>query len=158
MTYAGPPPHREGSALRAVLERELEEVRDGIAGGLDIHRQQITYDWVDCDDGQSGRGRISPADRVGFRKWLGQFDGKKVELVVEGCTGWRFIAEECAAASVEVHVADPAEAAGARSRKQCVSYRKSGPVSAVDGPFQGSLTIGKVSAVPYRSVSKPCLR
>jgi transposase len=90
----------------------------GIVGALDIHRQQITFDWVDFDNGESGRGRISPADRVGFRKWLGQFDDKKVELVVEGCTGWRFIAEECAAGGVKIHVADPAEAAGARSRKQ----------------------------------------
>jgi transposase len=89
-----------------------------IVGGLDIHRQQITYDWVDYDSGETGRGRICPADRVGFRKWLGEFGEKTVELVVEGCTGWRFIAEECAAAGVRVHVADPAEAAGARSRKQ----------------------------------------
>lgn len=88
-----------------------------IVGALDIHRQQITFDWVDPDSGESGRGRISPADRVGFRKWLGQFGDKPVELVVEGCTGWRFIAEECQAAGVTVHVADPAEAAGARNRK-----------------------------------------
>ena len=60
----------------------------------------------------------APADRVGFRKWLGQFGDKQVELVVGGCTGWRFVAEECQAAGVLVHVADPAEAAGARSRKQ----------------------------------------
>jgi transposase len=89
-----------------------------IVGGLDIHRQQITFDWVDQDSGESGRGRISPADRVGFRKWLGQFGDKPMVLVVEGCTGWRFVAEECQAAGVEIHVADPAEAAGARSRKR----------------------------------------
>jgi transposase len=88
-----------------------------IVGALDIHRQQVTFDWVDHVSGESGRGRVSPADRVGFRKWLGRFDGNEVELVVEGCTGWRFIAEECQAAGVTVHVADPAEAAGARSRK-----------------------------------------
>jgi transposase len=88
-----------------------------IVGALDIHRQQITFDWVDHDSGESGRGRISPADRVGFRKWLGQFGDKPIELVVEGCTGWRFVAEECQAAGVTVHVADPAEAAGPRNRK-----------------------------------------
>jgi transposase len=88
-----------------------------IVGALDIHRQQITVDWLDHDSGESGRGRVSPADRVGFRKWLGQFGDKPVQIVVEGCTGWRFIAEECQAAGVAVHVADPAEAAGARSRK-----------------------------------------
>jgi len=88
-----------------------------IVGGLDIHRRQITFDWVDHDSGESGRGRISPADRVGLRKWLEQFAGKPLELVVEGCTGWRFVAEECQAAGVPVHVADPAEAAGPRNRK-----------------------------------------
>ena len=63
------------------------------------------------------RGRITPADRVGFRRWLGQFDGE-VEVVLEGCTGWRFVAEECAAAGVKVHVADPAEVAARRSSKR----------------------------------------
>ena len=86
--------------------QELEEVLMRIVGGLDIHRQQVTFDWVDLDSGEAKRGRITPADRVGFRKWLGQFDGE-VEVVLEGCTGWRFVAEECAAAGAKVHVADP---------------------------------------------------
>lgn len=88
-----------------------------IVGALDIHRRQITFDGVDHDSGESGRGRISPADRVGLRKWLAQFEGKPVELVVEGCTGWRFVAEECQAAGATVHVADPAEAAGPRTER-----------------------------------------
>jgi transposase len=97
--------------------QELEEVLMRIVGGLDIHRQQVTFDWVDLDSGEAKRGRITPADRVGFRKWLGQFDGE-VEVVLEGCTGWRFIVEECAAAGAKVHVADPAEVAGRRSSKR----------------------------------------
>jgi len=97
--------------------QELEEVLMRIVGGLDIHRQQVTFDWVDLDTGEAKRGRITPADRVGFRKWLGQFDGE-VEVVLEGCTGWRFIAEECAAAGAKVHVADPAEVAARRSSKR----------------------------------------
>jgi hypothetical protein len=63
--------------------QELEEVLMRIVGGLDIHRQQVTFDWVDLDTGEPKRGRITPADRVGFRKWLGQFDGE-VEVVLEG--------------------------------------------------------------------------
>ncbi len=39
-----------------------------------------------------------------------QFDGHDVNVVVEGCTGWRFIVEECQAAGMSAHVADPAEA------------------------------------------------
>jgi transposase len=43
----------------------------GIVGGLDVHRAQVTFDWVDQDTGEIGRGRISPATRPVFRRWLG---------------------------------------------------------------------------------------
>jgi transposase len=91
----------------------LEEVPMPIVGGCDIHRTQVTFDWVDDETGEAGRGRIAPAHRDTVRRWLGQFDGKKAEFVVEGCTGWRFVAEECHAAGFGVHVADPGEAATA---------------------------------------------
>jgi transposase len=39
---------------------------------------------------------------------------------VEGCTGWRFIAEELARAGVQVHLAEPADTATARGRKKRV--------------------------------------
>jgi hypothetical protein len=32
-----------------------------IIGGLDVHRAQITFDWVDRDSGEARRGRITPA-------------------------------------------------------------------------------------------------
>ena len=83
----------------------------GIVCGCDIHRTQVTFDWVDVVSGETRRGRLAPATRAGFRDWLIQFAGREMDLVVEGCTGWRFIAEECQAAGVRVHVADPAEAA-----------------------------------------------
>jgi hypothetical protein len=35
-----------------------------IVGGLDIHRRQITYDWIDTDTGETRRGQLSPATRV----------------------------------------------------------------------------------------------
>jgi hypothetical protein len=117
MTYAGPPPHKRRICRCRFSDRSWRRPGMAMLAALDIHRQQITFDWVDYETGESGRGRLSPANRVGFRKWLGEFADRKVELVVAGCTGWRFIAEECQAAGVTVHVADPAEAAGARSRK-----------------------------------------
>lgn len=49
------------------------------------------------------RGRVAPADRESFRRWLARFDGQSVDLAVEGCTGWRFIVEECHAAGVRAH-------------------------------------------------------
>ncbi len=90
-----------------------------IVGGFDVHRSQITFDYLDTESGQVNRGRIGPADRLALRSWLARFDGAKdVHFAVEGCTGWRFVVEECAAAGVIAHLADPAEAAAARGKKR----------------------------------------
>src|SRR6266545_3000428 len=45
-----------------------------IVGGLDIHRNQLTFDWADKDSGRWERGRIAPADREHLARWLTQFD------------------------------------------------------------------------------------
>jgi transposase len=96
----------------------LEEVPMAMVGGLDLHRKQITFDVLDTDTGEVRRGRISPADRQLFRGWLAGLAGKQVELAVEGCTGWRFVIEECQAAGVVAHLAEPAEVAGLRGRRR----------------------------------------
>ena len=69
-----------------------------IVGGLDIHRKQLTFDWVDEQNGTWERGRIIPADRKHLADWLTRFDpaGGPVAFAMEGCTGWRYIAEEMA--------------------------------------------------------------
>ena len=60
-----------------------------ILGGLDIHRKQITFDYLDTATGQVGRSQISPADREHLRAWLARFAGREdVAFAVEGCTGW----------------------------------------------------------------------
>jgi transposase len=90
-----------------------------IVGGLDIHRKQITFDYLDTVTGQVRRGQISPADRAHLRAWLARFAGlEDVAFAVEGCTGWRYVAEELAAAGVTVHLAEPAGTAFARGRKR----------------------------------------
>jgi hypothetical protein len=73
-----------------------------IVGGFDVHRQQITFDYLDTETGQLCRGQVRPATRVVLRGWLAQrFAGRAdVAFAVEGCTGWRFIAEELARAGV----------------------------------------------------------
>src|SRR3954462_15291293 len=96
----------------------LEEVPMAIVGGLDLHRKQITFDVLDTVSGEVRRGRISPADRQLFRGWLTELTGQQVELAVEGCTGWRFVIEECQAAGVVAHLAEPAEVAGLRGRRR----------------------------------------
>ena len=90
-----------------------------IVGGLDIHRKQITFDYVDTVTGQVCRGQVSPADREHLRAWLARFaDREDAAFAVEGCTGWRYVAEELAAAGVAAHLAEPADTAFARGRKR----------------------------------------
>ena len=90
-----------------------------IVGGLDIHRKQLTFDYLDTVTGQVRRGQISPADRAHLRAWLARFAGvADVAFAVEGCTGWRYVAEELAAAGVTAHLAEPADTAFARGRKR----------------------------------------
>jgi transposase len=98
---------------------ELEEVPMPIVGGLDIHRKQITFDYLDMVSGEVRRGQIAPADRAHLRAWLARFAGRgDVAFAVEGCTGWRYVVEELAAAGVEAHLAEPADTAAARGRKR----------------------------------------
>src|ERR1700761_1559308 len=90
-----------------------------IVGGVDIHRKQLTFDYLDTVTGQVVRGQVAPADREHLRGWLARFAGRSdVALAMEGCTGWRCVAEELAAAGVTAHVAEPADTAFARGRKR----------------------------------------
>ena len=90
-----------------------------IVGGLDIHRKQLTFDYLDTVTGEVKRGQIAPADRAHLRAWLVRFAGRvDVAFALEGCTGWRYVAEELAAAGVAAHVAERADTAFARGRKR----------------------------------------
>ena len=102
----------------SVMFQELEEVPMTMVGGFDVHRKQITFDYVD-DDGLVRWGQIRPATRKTLRGWLGEHcpDGD-AEFALEGCTGWRYVSEELAAAGVGVHLGDPAEIAALRGPKK----------------------------------------
>jgi transposase len=90
-----------------------------IVGGLDIHRKQLTFDYLDTGSGEVKRGQIAPAGRAHLRAWLARFAGRDdVAFALEGCTGWRYVAEELAGAGVAAHVAEPADTAFARGRKR----------------------------------------
>ena len=89
-----------------------------IVGGLDIHRAQLTYDYVDLGTGEVHAGRVTPANRISLRVWLQRFAGvADVAFALEGCTGWRYVVEELVRAGVTAHVAEPAETAALRGKK-----------------------------------------
>jgi transposase len=78
-----------------------------IVGGLDIHRKQLTFDYLDTVTGEVKRGQIAPADRVHLRAWLARFAGRDdVAFALEGCTGWRYVALRREALFVRVEVRD----------------------------------------------------
>ena len=91
--------------------------------GLDLHRQQITFDALETESGEVWRGRVWQPDRERFRRWLchdvaRRAGGQPVAMAVEGCTGWRYVVEEIVAAGFEAHLAEPADTQAARGRKQ----------------------------------------
>jgi transposase len=89
-----------------------------IVGGLDIHRRQITYDWIDTTTGESCRGQLSPVTRLELRAWLEQFHSQQADFALEATTGWRFVAEELARAGCVAHLAEPADTRALRGPKR----------------------------------------
>lgn len=90
-----------------------------ILGAFDVHRGQLTSDYVDTETGEVRRGQVRPADRAHLRAWLARLEGQgEVEFVVEGCTGWRYVVEELERAGCKAHLAEPAEAAERKGPKR----------------------------------------
>ena len=90
-----------------------------IVGAFDVHRRQLTFEYLDMDTGELRNGRVAPADREHLRAWLGRFAGVgEVAFAVEGCTGWRYVTEELSRAGVVPHLAEPADTAALRGRKR----------------------------------------
>jgi transposase len=90
-----------------------------IVGGFDVHRKQITFDYVETETGEVFRGEIRPASRENLRSWLSGFSNdKRTAFALEGTTGWRFVVEELQRAGIEAHLAEPAETKAMRGRKK----------------------------------------
>jgi transposase len=99
-----------------------------IVGGFDVHRKQITFDYMQMETGEVHRGKIQPADRENLRSWLRsfteRFPGQEAAIAVEATTGWRYVVEELQRAGIEPHLAEPAETKSLQGRKK---RARSGP-------------------------------
>ena len=90
-----------------------------IVGGFDIHRKQLTFDYLDTVTGEVTRGQITPADRGNLRSWLARLENPQdAAFAAEACTGWRYVTGELQRAGVQAHLAEPADTAAARGRKK----------------------------------------
>jgi transposase len=89
-----------------------------VVGGFDVHRAQITFDYTDSATGEVVRGKIG-GTRLELREWLSRFDGHDdVSFAFEGCTGWRYVAEELEGAGICGYMAEPADTATLRGKKK----------------------------------------
>ena len=43
-----------------------------IVGGFDVHRKQLTFDYVDTETGRCDGAKIRPATRKTLRSWLAE--------------------------------------------------------------------------------------
>jgi transposase len=90
-----------------------------IVGAFDVHRSQLTFEYVDSETGEISQGRIAPADRPHLREWLKRFgDQDDLAFALEGCTGWRYVTEELRRIGADVHLAEPADTAALRGKKR----------------------------------------
>jgi transposase len=89
-----------------------------IIGGFDVHRKQITFDYVETQTGEVETGQIRPATREHLRGWLSRFEGKQAVFALEATTGWRFVVQEIERAGLEAKLAEPADTRALRGKKK----------------------------------------
>src|SRR3954451_17762135 len=88
-----------------------------VTAGFDVHRAQITFDAFDEDTGELTSGRIE-ATPAAVIDWVGRFPGRDVQVALEACTGWYFVARAIAAAGATPHLAEVVETAARRGNKR----------------------------------------
>jgi transposase len=88
-----------------------------IVAGFDVHRAQITFDALNQETGEVHRGRIAATPEA-VRRWVGRFQGERIEVAVEACTGWLFVCEALREAGAVAHLAETAETRARRGSKR----------------------------------------
>jgi transposase len=88
-----------------------------IVAGFDVHRTQITFDALDRETGEVHRGRIA-ADPESVRGGVGRFEGRRVGVAVEACTGWLFVCEALREAGAVAHLAETDETHARRGKER----------------------------------------
>jgi hypothetical protein len=89
-----------------------------VVGAFDVHRRQITFDYLDTDTGQVARGRIAPACRELLRRCLAQRFAARTDVGSRWRRARALHRGELEHAGIEAWLAEPADTAAARGRKR----------------------------------------
>ena len=90
-----------------------------VVGGLDIHRRQLTFIYLDTVTGQVRRGQVAACDWEHLRGWLSRFACcDDVAFAVEADHRVAVRRRGTGPAGAAVHLAEPADTAFARGRKR----------------------------------------
>ena len=144
-----------------------------IVGGLDLHRNQITFDYLETETGQVSRGVIRPTTRDHLRGWLQRFQGQQASFALEATTGWRFVVEERRAAGLRAHLPIPGPCGALRDAPRptartpatsvsccrplaCPSPGSHPHTSSSRAPWSACARRWSTSGGPGSSASRPC--
>ena len=89
-----------------------------IVMAFDQHREQIAFDALDTATGEVSRGRIRPADRLGFRRWLRRSGWRRDRGGARGNDRLAVHGRGTAGDRCGVHLAEPAETSALRGPKK----------------------------------------
>jgi len=104
-----------------ISERDVTRVERAVRDGRaleDVFPRLVGLGVATEGEGVLQTGRVQPANRESFRRFLARFDGQPLVAAVEAMTGWRFIVEELTRVGAEVHLAEPAETSSKRGPKR----------------------------------------
>src|SRR4051794_10149432 len=113
------------------------EVAVTVFVGLDVHRAQITFDALDVDSGELQTGRVQPANRDTFRRFLARLDGQPLVAAVEAMTGWRLHrggADACGGGGPSRRAGRDERQARAQASREDRSARRAPVARAAAGP------------------------
>jgi transposase len=93
------------------------ELPGAIVAGFDVHRRQITVDWLDTATGEVSRCQLESTPAA-VEEWVAGFVGRVVHVAVEACTGWLFVCRALERTGAVAHLAEPVETSALRGRKR----------------------------------------
>ena len=88
-----------------------------VFAGLDVHRSQITFDALDTETGEIGPAGSARRPRRS-RSGRSAFQGAKLHVALEACTGWYFVVRALQRAGAVAHLAEVTETRALRGRKR----------------------------------------